>query len=323
MVRLRLGILAATIVATAILSTGTGAPTASAATISPYDAWVNVSVATLWTSTTAPRPVDHPAMTAPVDIRSWLAHMDTATRRGLVGRVATQALLGEHLSVIGTAPGGWLHVVATNQRTSLDSRGYPGWVPVGQTTTHKPTATTYVATVTARTAWLVDNNRAHVLEISFATRLPVVRTGGDYVSVLTPTGISRRIPAPAVVVRQAKTQALPKTVAGVIATARTLVGLPYLWGGRSGYALDCSGLTQLVYRLHGVTLPRDTGDQAKAGTAVAVGNRSPGDLLFYGGNPPTHVALMSTTTRMIEAPSSGLNVREVVVRAPTAVRRFI
>src|SRR6185295_7444208 len=147
-------------------------------------------------------------------------------------------------------------VIATNQRTSLDSRGYPGWVPVGQTTTHKPTATTYVATVTARTAWLVDNSRARALEVSFATRLPVVRTGGDYVSVLTPTGVSRRIPSTAVVVRQAKTQALPKTVAGVIATARTLVGIPYLWGGRSGYALDCSGLTQLVFRLHGVTLPR-------------------------------------------------------------------
>jgi len=318
--RLRLGIFAATLVATASVIPG---PSASAATVSPYDVWVNVSVATLWTSTTAPRPVDHPALTQPVDIRGWLAHMDTATRRGLVGRVATQALLGEHLTVVGTAPGGWLRVIATNQRTSLDSRGYPGWVPVGQTTMHKPTATTYVATVTARTAWLVDNNRAHVLEVSFATRLPVVRTGGDYVSVLTPTGVSRRIPATAVVVRQAKTQALPKTVAGVIATARTLVGIPYLWGGRSGYALDCSGLTQLVFRLHGVTLPRDTGDQAKAGTAVPAGNRSPGDLLFYGGSPPTHVALMSTTTRMIEAPSSGLNVREVVIRAPTAVRRLI
>ena len=320
MVRLRLGIFAATLVATASVIPG---PSATAATVSPYDVWVNVSVATLWTSTTAPRPVDHPALTQPVDIRGWLAHMDTATRRGLVGRVATQALLGEHLTVVGTAPGGWLRVIATNQRTSLDSRGYPGWVPVGQTTTHKPTATTYVATVTARTAWLVDNNRAHVLEVSFATRLPVVRTGGDYVSVLTPTGVSRRIPATAVVVRHAKTQALPKTVAGVIATARTLVGIPYLWGGRSGYALDCSGLTQLVFRLHGVTLPRDTGDQAKAGTAVPAGNRSPGDLLFYGGSPPTHVALMSTTTRMIEAPSSGLNVREVVIRAPTAVRRLI
>lgn len=299
------------------------APPARAASVAPYDAWVGVSVATLWTSTTAPRPVDHPALTAPADIRSWLAHMNTATRRGLVGRVATQALLGEHLTVVGTARGGWLHVIATDQHTSLDPRGYPGWVPVGQTTTRKPTSTAYVATVTAKTAWLVDNNRAHVLEVSFATRLPVVRTGGDYVSVVTPTGVSRRISATAVVVRQAKTPALPKTVNGVVATARTSLGIPYLWGGRSGFALDCSGLTQLVYRLHGVTLPRDTGDQANAGRAVAVGARSPGDLLFYGSSSMTHVALMSSGTRMIEAPSSGLDVREVAVRTPAAVRRFI
>jgi cell wall-associated NlpC family hydrolase len=298
-------------------------PAANAAAVTPYDAWVNVSVATIWTSPTAPRAVDRPALTAPVDIRGWLAHMDTATRRGLVGRVATQGLLGEHLTVVGTAQGGWLRVIATDQRTSLDSRGYPGWVPVGQVTTHRPLAATYVATVTARTTWLLDNANAHALEVSFATRLPVLHTSSTYDTVVTPTGVARRIAAGAVVVQRARVQALPKTVAGVVATARTLVGIPYLWGGRSGYALDCSGLTQLVYRLHGVTLPRDTGDQAKAGRAVAVGSRSPGDLLFYGGSSMTHVALMSTTTRMIESPSSGLNVREVAVRAPAVVRRFI
>jgi cell wall-associated NlpC family hydrolase len=322
-VNLRTGIVAKSIVATTIVATFSLPAPATAGSVKPYDAWVSVSVATLWTSTTAPRPVDHPAMTAPVDIRSWLAHMDTATRRGLVGRVATQSLLGEHLTVVGTAPGGWLHVVATQQRTSLDARGYPGWIPVGQTTTHQPTATTYVATVTARTAWLIDANGNRALEVSFATRLPVVRAGGTYVTVLTPTGISRRIAASTVVVKEARIQALPRTVSGVVATARSLVGIPYLWGGRSGYALDCSGLTQLVYRLHGVMLPRDTGDQANAGRAVSVSARSPGDLLLYGASTMTHVALMSTTTRMIESPSSGLNVREVVVRTPAVVRRFI
>ena len=314
--------LAATVVV-ALLPATFATPAASAATVTPYDAWVDVSVATLWTSPSAPRPVDRPALANPVDIRSWLAHMDTASRRGLVGRVATQGLLGEHVTVVGTAKGGWLRVVATDQRTSLDSRGYPGWLPVGQVTTHRPTGTTYVATVTARTAWLLDGTGAHALEVSFATRLPVVRTSKSYDTVVTPAGVSRRIAASAVVVQRTRVQALPKTVAGVIATARSLIGIPYLWGGRSGYALDCSGLTQLVYRLHGVTLPRDTGDQAAAGRAVAVASRSPGDLLFYGGSAMTHVALMSTAARMVESPSSGLNVREVAVRTPAVVRRFI
>jgi cell wall-associated NlpC family hydrolase len=284
---------------------------------------VNVSVATLWTSPTAPRSVDAPALAAPVNIRSWLAHMSTAARRDLVGRVETQALYGEKLLVVGSAAHGWLRVLAPAQPTSRDSRGYPGWVPAAQTTTHQPIVTTTVATVLRPTAWLVNADGSKALEVSFATRLPVRRTEGSWAVVDTPTGGTHRVALSAVVVRSARASAQPKTVPGVIATARSLVGIPYLWGGRSGFALDCSGFTQLVFRLHGVTLPRDTSDQAKAGTAVPVSQRSPGDLLLYGSSSMTHVALQSTAAKMVEAPSSGLNVRETSVRGPQIVRRLI
>ncbi|MEZ5191580.1 MAG: NlpC/P60 family protein [Nocardioides sp.] len=52
-----------------------------------------------------------------------------------------------------------------------------------------------------------------------------------------------------------------------------------LWAGRSGFGFDCSGLTSLVYRVHGLTLPRDAAPQAQAGRAVTSLRR--GDLLFY------------------------------------------
>jgi gamma-D-glutamyl-L-lysine dipeptidyl-peptidase len=308
-------------IATALLLTP-AIPT-RASTSAPHSAWVNVSVATLWTSPSAPRPVDAPALRVPADVRGWLAHMNTAARRDLAGRVETQALYGEKLLVIGSASHGWLHVLAVAQRTSRDSRGYPGWVPAAQTTTHQPVATTDVATVLKPTTWLVNANGSKSVEISFASRLPVRRTEGSWVVVYTPTGGTHRVALSAVSVRSANAGALPRTVTGVIATARTLVGIPYLWGGRSGFAIDCSGLTQLVYRLHAVTLPRDTGDQANAGKAVSVTHRAAGDLLLYGGSSMTHVALESTASRMIEAPSSGLKVREVSVRAPRVVRRYL
>ena len=62
--------------------------------------WTDVSVATLWTSPRAPRAVDTPALGDPVDLPGWLAAMDVPARRGLVGRVATQTLLGERLLVV-------------------------------------------------------------------------------------------------------------------------------------------------------------------------------------------------------------------------------
>jgi cell wall-associated NlpC family hydrolase len=56
-------------------------------------------------------------------------------------------------------------------------------------------------------------------------------------------------------------------------------GLPYLWAGRSGFGFDCSGLTSLDYRVHGITLPRDASPQSQHGTEVA--RPRPGDLLAF------------------------------------------
>src|SRR5439155_1698841 len=85
---------------------------ATTATVTPgHSVWVSVDVATLWHSTTSPRSIDAKAVSAPVDIRGWLAAMSTSARLGLVGRVQTQALYGERLLVTGVRTG-WLHVVA-------------------------------------------------------------------------------------------------------------------------------------------------------------------------------------------------------------------
>lgn len=72
----------------------------------------------------------------------------------------------------------------------------------------------------------------------------------------------------------------------LLITARSMLGLPYLWGGTSSKALDCSGFTKNVYFLHGLIIPRDASQQARAGILVdSIGDFSklqPGDLLFFG-----------------------------------------
>ena len=275
-------------------------------------AYVNVSVATLWTSPTAPRAVDAPALGHPADVRGWLAAMDTSLRRGLNGRVETQALLGERLLVVAISPDrSWVSVRAVAQGTHRDPRGYPGWVPARQLTTHRPSARATVATVVTPTTWLrALDGTTRVVELSFGTRLPVVRRSTTDVRVSTPGGGLGLVAAAAVAVAPATAAALPALPAAVDATSRTLLGRPYLWGGRSGFAVDCSGFTDLVFGVHGVTVPRDADDQAGAGSPVARSALRAGDLVFFWrGATIGHVAMYAGGGQVTHAPGTGDVVR--------------
>ncbi|HEQ99885.1 MAG TPA: hypothetical protein ENO22_11160 [candidate division Zixibacteria bacterium] len=73
----------------------------------------------------------------------------------------------------------------------------------------------------------------------------------------------------------------------IVTTLKMFLGIPYLWGGKSGFGLDCSGLVQIVYGFYGYDLPRDSKDQRNKGRRVSRKNLKPGDLLFS----PGHVAV--------------------------------
>jgi len=93
----------------------------------------------------------------------------------------------------------------------------------------------------------------------------------------------------------------------ILQTARSFLGLPYLWGGTSTKGFDCSGFVQTVYYLNGIHLPRDANQMYEVGTAVDPGtdfkNVRPGDLLFFGPNPRriTHVAIYLGGKRFIHS----------------------
>ena len=85
-------------------------------------------------------------------------------------------------------------------------------------------------------------------------------------------------------------------------TARSLLGIHYLWGGISVRGMDCSGFVKTVYHLNGIELNRDARQQALQGTPIRLGknfqNLKKGDLLFFGRKATTkqreritHVAL--------------------------------
>ena len=65
-------------------------------------------------------------------------------------------------------------------------------------------------------------------------------------------------------------------------TSIRFINSPYIWGGRIPSGIDCSGLTQLVYKIHGIPIPRDSCKQAEAGVNVSFINEAkPGDLVFF------------------------------------------
>lgn len=93
----------------------------------------------------------------------------------------------------------------------------------------------------------------------------------------------------------------------VVAAARSQLGVPYVWGGTTpGVGLDCSGLTQYCYAQAGISIPRNSEDQAAFGTKVPVSLAEPGDILWR----PGHVAIFIGDDKYIHEPYPGEVCRE-------------
>ncbi len=72
----------------------------------------------------------------------------------------------------------------------------------------------------------------------------------------------------------------------LLETSKTLMGVPYLWGGTSTKGMDCSGFTKTIYFLNGMVIPRDASQQVHTGKQIDENrnfeNLEKGDLLFFG-----------------------------------------
>jgi cell wall-associated NlpC family hydrolase len=111
----------------------------------------------------------------------------------------------------------------------------------------------------------------------------------------------------------------------LIRTAECFLGVPYLWGGTTVEGLDCSGFTQLVYRLNGVALDRDADQQAMEGRPAHDAPRA-GDLLFFGDEHVTHVAIATAEREFLHAPMTGGVVERQTLgpdRTLRATRRYL
>ena len=79
---------------------------------------------------------------------------------------------------------------------------------------------------------------------------------------------------------------VPRSADSILILAKKFMGRPYLWGGTSSLAMDCSGFTKTVFFMNGIILPRDASQQAYIGETITPNNYfdnvRAGDLLFFG-----------------------------------------
>ena len=109
--------------------------------------------------------------------------------------------------------------------------------------------------------------------------------------------------------------------------SRWFSGAPYLWGGRTEWGVDCSGLVQATYAARGVALPRDSDQQSLAGRAVpidpgGVGYEAGDVLCFADGQRVSHVALWAGAGRIVHSALSrgGVGSDDLFADTPAAKR---
>ena len=114
----------------------------------------------------------------------------------------------------------------------------------------------------------------------------------------------------------------------IVNYAVQFVGNPYVWGGTSlTNGADCSGFTQSVLKHFGISIPRVSRDQARAGVRVTSDVMRPGDLIFYANSSGTinHVAMYIGNGQVVNAASSrsGIRIYRWNYRTPVAIRDVI
>lgn len=281
------------------------------------DAVVRTSVTTAWLKPDESRPAtDDPATQQDAAPQEWLSRMDWAQQQWLLGKTDTQAALGSRVTVRDLS-GSWARVSFADQPAPNEFQHQTSWVPAA----HLVRDTGFLGALENRHEFVrVSANKVSLSSdralstpqtlIPFGTRLPLLEEAGDAVHVQVPGQREGWLPAASVV----KGEPSLGTAQQVIDTAKTFLGVPYLWAGMSPFGFDCSGFTYTVFRSHGILLPRDAGPQLNASglPKVAASDLAPGDLLFYslvpGGPRIRHVALYLGKGYGIHSPAVGRKV---------------
>ncbi len=205
--------------------------------------------------------------------------------------MVTQVLFGEHFQIVGEMVG-WSHI-------KLAWDGYEGWIdskmisPVNarayKRLENKPFA------ITGDILSLVPVSNEQNLMLVAGSSLPIWRPYLKEFSVNSDTYKATGH------VFYGKLKS-PREI--LISQALKYFNAPYLWGGRSPFGIDCSGFTQILYKMIGVRIARDASQQVRQGVALSfVDEALPGDLAFFDDEEGNivHVGIIWKRNKIIHA----------------------
>jgi hypothetical protein len=196
----------------------------------------------------------------------------------------TEALKGERVTVYETTEEGW----AWGQ---LESDGYVGFLPAGALRDPGSAPTHKVAAL--RTLVFVGPSikLPPIEALALGCRLAIARSEPPFEVIASGGYVPARHLIP-----------LDSNETDFVAVAERFLGAPYLWGGKTNFGIDCSGLVQVALTACGAPCPRDSDMQEHAlGTLIAsspdISTLRRGDLLFWKG----HVAIVRDQATLIHA----------------------
>lgn len=168
-------------------------------------------------------------------------------------------------------PDGYQGYMIANSIQTVDSTQYSNW--------KKSRRVMYTAPYTGR----VTSSRGPVSDIHAGSVMQIIgSTDTDSVRVLLPDGRYGTLPRNAVAPLDSMGMK-PVDHKAIIAMARSLMGVSYLWGGTTTAAMDCSGLSKICYLSQGIILLRDASQQAVTGMQLGPDYHDyrQGDLVFF------------------------------------------